>query len=178
MRRHRLGLGIIGAAAGVVAGTRQYALHDFATLTDEGLSTEYDPAEIDAFWSRHTAVAVWRLCVIGTEVLPVFAKLVWQAKFAGPSMPSPPPQQQHQQQQEPRPNPLSSPSYEGEFEAQAEDAASRELRLRAAAVEFRLILTRLGPTFIKFGQMLSSRPDVLPTVVLQELQKLCDSVPA
>jgi len=46
------------------------------------------------------------------------------------------------------------------------------------AIDFRLLLTRLGPTFIKFGQMLSIRPDVLPPVAVYEMQKLCDSVPA
>ena len=46
------------------------------------------------------------------------------------------------------------------------------------AIEFRHLLTKLGPTFIKFGQMLSIRPDVLPPIAVYELQKLCDSVPA
>ena len=45
------------------------------------------------------------------------------------------------------------------------------------AVEFRLLVTRLGPCFIKFGQMLSIRPDVLPPAAVYELQKLCDAVP-
>ena len=45
-------------------------------------------------------------------------------------------------------------------------------------VELRDMLSKLGPTFIKFGQMLSIRPDILPTPVLVELQKLCDAVPA
>ena len=44
-------------------------------------------------------------------------------------------------------------------------------------VELRDLLTKLGPTFIKFGQMVSIRPDILPTPVLVELQKLCDAVP-
>jgi hypothetical protein len=52
--------------------------------------------------------------------------------------------------------------------------AQQELR----AVELRELLTRLGPTFIKFGQMLSIRPDLLPQPVITELQKLCDAVPS
>ena len=40
------------------------------------------------------------------------------------------------------------------------------------------MLVELGPTFIKFGQMLSIRPDLLPAAVLLELQRLCDAVPA
>ncbi len=40
-----------------------------------------------------------------------------------------------------------------------------------------LAATELGPTFIKLGQMLSSRPDILPETVLRELRTLQDDVP-
>merc|ERR1712212_687757 len=46
------------------------------------------------------------------------------------------------------------------------------------AIELRRILTELGPCFIKFGQAMSIRPDLLPSSFLFELQKLCDSVPS
>lgn len=46
------------------------------------------------------------------------------------------------------------------------------------AVELREMLTRLGPCFIKLGQAVSIRPDVLPSAFLFELQKLCDAVPS
>jgi len=41
----------------------------------------------------------------------------------------------------------------------------------------RLTLEELGPTFIKFGQILSTRPDFLPPVFVKELEKLQDEVP-
>jgi ubiquinone biosynthesis protein len=41
----------------------------------------------------------------------------------------------------------------------------------------RLVLTELGPSFIKLGQILSTRPDLIPTDVIEELQKLQDDVP-
>jgi len=44
------------------------------------------------------------------------------------------------------------------------------------AVHFRLALEELGPTFVKFGQILSTRPDVLPLSFITELSKLVDSV--
>jgi ubiquinone biosynthesis protein len=49
---------------------------------------------------------------------------------------------------------------------------------RAGAVEFRRALEELGTTYIKLGQLLSSRPDLLPDVYIDELGKLVDDVPA
>lgn len=45
------------------------------------------------------------------------------------------------------------------------------------AVELRTILTRLGPTFIKVGQALSTRPDLVRQDFLAELEKLQDRLP-
>lgn len=41
----------------------------------------------------------------------------------------------------------------------------------------RLVFQELGPTFIKFGQVLSMRPDLIPGPLLLELKKLQDKVP-
>jgi ubiquinone biosynthesis protein len=43
-------------------------------------------------------------------------------------------------------------------------------------VRLRQTLDDLGPTFVKFGQVLSTRSDILPEGVLSELQKLQDTV--
>lgn len=37
---------------------------------------------------------------------------------------------------------------------------------------------KLGPTFIKFGQIMAQRPDIIPQLYTEELQKLEDNVPA
>ncbi len=46
------------------------------------------------------------------------------------------------------------------------------------ANELRDILTRLGPTFIKVGQALSTRPDLIKPDFLEELIKLQDQLPS
>ncbi len=49
--------------------------------------------------------------------------------------------------------------------------ASRGERLRAALVE-------LGPTYVKLGQVLSTRPDLIPPDICADLETLQDRVPA
>lgn len=41
----------------------------------------------------------------------------------------------------------------------------------------RLALEELGPTFVKLGQIISTRHDLLPKDIIEELEKLQDSVP-
>ena len=45
-------------------------------------------------------------------------------------------------------------------------------------VRTRKVLEELGPTFIKFGQILSARPDLIPLKFCQEFEKLQNEVPA
>ncbi|KAL1540913.1 Protein ACTIVITY OF BC1 COMPLEX KINASE 3, chloroplastic [Salvia divinorum] len=48
---------------------------------------------------------------------------------------------------------------------------------RQRAVHLRNTLTRLGPTFVKIGQGLSTRPDLCPPLYIQELSQLQDALP-
>jgi len=48
---------------------------------------------------------------------------------------------------------------------------------REGARRFREALEELGTTYIKLGQLLSSRPDLLPDVYIEELSRLVDEVP-
>ncbi len=43
--------------------------------------------------------------------------------------------------------------------------------------KMRLVCEELGPTFVKFGQILSNRPDLIPFELALELEKLHDNVP-
>lgn len=142
--RRKWPFAVIGGAVAALVGIDQYAQHQSKSLTDDGLSTEYDAAAIDDYWLRYPAIAFRRLRVIAWEVLP----------FVGS---------------------LSLEILVGQWTGNRR--LETEARQVEVAREFRQILTELGPTFIKFGQMLSIRPDILPSPVLRELQKLCDAVP-
>jgi len=53
-----------------------------------------------------------------------------------------------------------------------------DLARLSAAERLRLALEELGPTFIKLGQLLSTRPDVIPRAFVCEFEKLQDNVPS
>jgi len=71
----------------------------------------------------------------------------------------------------PLPDGLEVPPFE---HAHGED----EKQKISGAERMRLVLQDLGPSFIKLGQILSTRQDVLPEAVILELKKLQDEVPA
>lgn len=56
-------------------------------------------------------------------------------------------------------------------------AKSSTSELKKLAIESRKLLTRLGPAFIKIGQALSTRPDIVPPVFMDELAELQDQLP-
>ncbi|TFI56232.1 AarF/ABC1/UbiB kinase family protein [Mastigocladus laminosus UU774] len=49
---------------------------------------------------------------------------------------------------------------------------------RRRAIQLREMLTKLGPAYIKIGQALSTRPDLVPPMFLEELTQLQDKLPA
>lgn len=62
----------------------------------------------------------------------------------------------------------------------ARDYATGQLEkhMESRAIELRRTLASLGPSFVKIGQGLSSRPDLLPRVYLEQLSSLQDRLPS
>jgi ubiquinone biosynthesis protein len=58
-----------------------------------------------------------------------------------------------------------------------EPSSQTEAETASWARRLRRVLVELGPTFVKLGQVLSVRPDILPNDVLVEFQSLQDRVP-
>ena len=59
------------------------------------------------------------------------------------------------------------------FEGRSEEGVSS----RPLGTRLRLAMTELGSTYVKLGQVLSLRPDIVPVDVAQELAKLQSEVP-
>ncbi|GLX69370.1 ABC1 kinase family protein [Paenibacillus glycanilyticus] len=52
----------------------------------------------------------------------------------------------------------------------------RGIRKRTVGERIRMFLEELGPTFVKLGQMASTRPDLIPAGIITELERLQDQV--
>ena len=65
----------------------------------------------------------------------------------------------------------------GQDGSRAVQGSSRAVQDSARAVDLREALEALGPIFVKFGQVLSTRRDLLPADIADELAKLQDRVP-
>lgn len=126
---------------------------------EDGLSKiprdHYDPNAIAAHWERRPVSIVRRLANVAGEILPVAGEYVLEFHL--------------------RPRLRSTLNLDDEDSALVADD-TRELE-RDLSRKLRAALTNLGPTFVKVGQQLSIRPDLVSPVVLGELQRLCDAVP-
>lgn len=71
----------------------------------------------------------------------------------------------------------SAPPDAIELEAEELEAGEVEKTRTTTAERIRLVIQDLGPSFIKLGQIMSTRNDLLPADVITELRKLQDEVP-
>lgn len=112
------------------------------------LPRDYDPVEIEKYWRQRPVTVSLRIASVVSELGPVLFAYLRDFKIF----------------------PLEHTS--GELRTRQEEFELQQMH----AKNLRSALTALGPAFVKIGQQLSIRPDLLPPAVLAELQKLCDSV--
>jgi 2-octaprenylphenol hydroxylase (EC 1.14.13.-) len=62
------------------------------------------------------------------------------------------------------------------IEMQTKEFTEREISKLSIGERLRLSFEELGPTFIKLGQIMSTRPDLLPREIIHEMEKLQDAV--
>jgi len=111
----------------------------------------YDASAISEYWDGRPISVVRRLVNIVHELSPVAAEYIFEF---------------HVRPRFQQSTVASSSSLD--IRKRLEVNLSRKLRSS---------LTTLGPTFVKAGQQLSIRPDLVSPTVLKELQHLCDAVP-
>eukprot|EP00584_Thalassiosira_punctigera_P026793 CAMPEP_0172578692 /NCGR_PEP_ID=MMETSP1067-20121228/138866_1 /TAXON_ID=265564 ORGANISM="Thalassiosira punctigera, Strain Tpunct2005C2" /NCGR_SAMPLE_ID=MMETSP1067 /ASSEMBLY_ACC=CAM_ASM_000444 /LENGTH=602 /DNA_ID=CAMNT_0013371391 /DNA_START=9 /DNA_END=1813 /DNA_ORIENTATION=+ len=117
----------------------------------------YDPDAIARHWESRPVSIARRLLGVAGELGPVAGEYLVEIQL--------------------RPR-LRRGSSDAEDDATTTEAKRKKLELeRSLSQKLRASLTRLGPTFVKIGQQLSIRPDLVSPVVLHELQRLCDAVP-
>lgn len=76
-------------------------------------------------------------------------------------------------------NRIRLPRYlKGRFFRRPSESGLEEKKTIDLSVRLRMVFEELGPTFIKFGQIIATRPDVFPDPVIREFRNLHDRVPA
>jgi len=152
------GAALMGALRGKELDTSDFArqgqtmrLVDDAALgagQADELPLTYDPDRIAAFWRRRPGAVVARVVQIAAAGASLITSLVSDAVSDAVRGPG---------------------GLKGE---------ARQARDKARARQLRLALTELGPAYIKVGQALAIRPDLLSPSAMNEMQRLCDKVPA
>jgi aarF domain-containing kinase len=132
------------------------------------LPRSYDREVIRNYWIRRPLSVVSRFGKIGYELSPTVASYIYH--------------KQQQQQNNGGVNNNDSASSASlsasslEEKIKEEEELKTQQRQQQQAIQLREALTNLGPAFVKAGQQIAIRPDLIPPSMLKELQKLCDSV--
>jgi len=138
--------GVSVIGASVLEYYSNYQEENAANKEDYQLPRSYDRQSFRNYWIRRPVSVVSRFGTIGYELGPSLASYVYGRNS------------------------------ELLLWSSTSSADEQEMLRISQAVRFREALTNLGPAFVKIGQQVAIRPDLVPPEVLKELQKLCDSV--
>jgi predicted unusual protein kinase regulating ubiquinone biosynthesis (AarF/ABC1/UbiB family) len=141
------------------------------TPTSLSLPREYDWERIHHYWMHRPISVLSRLLTAVTELSPILYRYFREVR---PLERLAKQEQQHDclnddQTVRHQPDSLNNTI-----------TSNNDLKLQQLhqllAIQLRDALTNLGPAFVKAGQQLSIRPDLVPPIVLSELSQLCDAV--
>lgn len=160
------------------------SIHLHSSSTPWLLPRVYDRQQIRTYWLQRPVTIVLRLWEILWELSPVLGRYAVEREllYYFPSVyashfvtSSPTSTTATTHDQPPQDSSLNLELSSSNQETTHQQSPLAELHIRTA-IRFREALTNLGPAWIKGGQQLAIRPDLVPPIVLEELQRLCDSV--
>ena len=158
--RRRPASGVVGLVAGAAVIVESASFRDPRPLEDAVPTDRFDPRAVSEYWSNRPVSVAWRLGAVACGLGPVVCDYIASYQIR------------------PRLAPLWTAGGDSSGGRNGNENEDEELRRQTAlARKLPSALTNLGPTFVKVGQQLSIRPDVVPPTVLYELQRLCDAVP-
>lgn len=148
----------LGAATTGMTLSGALAVEAYAEYDDQSLPRSYHRDQIQQYWKQRPISVMKRLAQIIWELGPVATQYYVQERLLLPT-----------------PSTVDTTGSTSELMNRPQ-ASHNNIRLQYHSERLREALTNLGPAWVKGGQQLAIRPDLVPPVVLKELQKLCDAV--
>ncbi len=154
------------ASLALYAATIEYRAN--TSTRNHELPRIYDWEALNTYWSHRPISTMYRLVQINYHLVPLLYRYVQDfvlvpkfSRAVSRVLLSPPP----------------TTTTTTTNDHRTTETLDRHMELqRTHALAWKEALTQLGPAFIKAGQQISIRPDLVSPVVLQTLQQLCDNV--
>mmetsp|Transcript_16172 Transcript_16172/g.66913 ORF Transcript_16172/g.66913 Transcript_16172/m.66913 type:complete len:915 (+) Transcript_16172:464-3208(+) len=141
------------------------------------LPTIYDPEKIEQYFKLRPETVAFRSFQIGFEALQLGVGAFWDNFNFNLSKDVR--AYQHRARKLFRKVGIQLPAQQRETleERLRKEKEYWDWRYQRRAAMMRTALSRLGPAFVKFGQLLASRPDIVGPRLMRELQRLQDDIP-
>lgn len=154
---------VVTTSAGIMIGG--YGMYRESTATSQ-LPLSYDWQALRTYWSDRPISTLSRMGAIVYHLTPIAIRYMWRPTTKNITAPLTTSSK----------HTSCSSDNNGAVADHNNNDKNNDDYIRTLAIAVRGALTKLGPAFVKIGQQLSIRPDLMPAIVLKELQQLCDKV--